>query len=89
MSTPSVTIPFGNENIGFLVIYAAMGKDDKLLGRLEEGVNSVKGDINELKDTFSSIDQRLRKIEDWRIWILGWTTAISFVMSFLMRSVIE
>ncbi len=73
----------------FLLIYIAMGKDDKLLGRLEEGVNSMKEDITDLKGSLSSIDQRLRKIEDWRIWILGWTTAISFVMSFLMRSVIE
>jgi hypothetical protein len=89
LSSPSVTIPFRNGFAVFPLIYSAMGKDDKLLGRLEEGVNSMKGDINELKDTFSSIDQRLRKIEDWRIWILGWTTAISFVMSFLMRSVIE
>ena len=89
MSSPSATIPLRNGFAVFPLIYSAMGKDDKLLGRLEEGVNSVKGDINALKDTFSSIDQRLRKIEDWRIWILGWTTAISFVMSFLMRSVIE
>ena len=66
-----------------------MGKDDKLLGRLEEGMISMKEDIGDLKGSLSSIDQRLRKIEDWRIWILGWTTAISFVMSFLMRSVIE
>ena len=66
-----------------------MGKDDKLLGRLEEGMNSMKEDIGDLKGSLSSIDQRLRKIEDCRIWILGWTTAISFVMSFLMRSVIE
>ncbi len=66
-----------------------MGKDDKLLGRLEEGVNSIKDDISEIKENNTSIDLRLRKIEDWRIWILGWTTAISFVMSFLMRSVIE
>lgn len=63
-----------------------MGKDDKLLGRLEEGMNSVKDDINGLKGSLDNIDRRLRKIEDWRIWILGWTTAISFVMSFLMRS---
>ena len=47
-----------------------MGKDDKLLGRLEEGMNSMKEDIGDLKGSLSSIDQRLRKIEDWRIWIL-------------------
>ena len=64
-------------------------KTDVALARLEEKVNSIKEDVVDIKDNSSSMDLRLRKIEDWRIWILGWTTAISFAMSIAIRRFYE
>ena len=71
----------------FSVIIGIMSDDRTAvaLARLEEKVNSIKEDVLEIRDNSSSMDTRLRKIEDWRIWILGWTTAISFTMSIAIR----
>ena len=66
-----------------------MSKEDLsvTLGKVDERTQSIKEDIDEVKSGISGLDRRLRIIEDWRIWVLGWTAAISFGISLMMKGV--
>lgn len=66
-----------------------MSKEDLsvTLGKVDERTQSIKEDIDEVKSGISGLDKRLRIIEDWRIWVLGWTAAISFGISLMMKGV--
>ena len=66
-----------------------MSKEDLsvTLGKVDERTQSIKEDIDEVKSGISGLDKRLRIIEDWRIWVLGWTAAISFGISLMMIGV--
>ena len=66
-----------------------MSKEDLsvTLGKVDERTQSIKEDIDEVKSGISGLDKRLRIIEDWRIWVLGWTAAISFGIALMMKGV--
>jgi hypothetical protein len=66
-----------------------MSKEDLsvTLGKVDERTQSIKEDIDEVKSGISGLDKRLRVIEDWRIWVLGWTAAISFGISLMMKGI--
>lgn len=54
--------------------------------RLEEGMKSVQRDVKEARGGIEGLDQRLRAVENWRIWILGWTTAIATAVSVWVKN---
>ena len=54
---------------------------------MDERTQSIKEDIDDIKTGISGLDKRLRLIEDWRIWVLGWTAAISYGISIMMKGV--
>lgn len=81
--------PFVNTFMVFSLNIRIMSKEDLsvTLGKVDERTQSIKEDIDEVKSGISGLDKRLRIIEDWRIWVLGWTAAISFGISLMMKGV--
>ena len=81
--------PFVNTFSVFSLNIRIMSKEDLsvTLGKVDERTQSIKEDIDEVKSGISGLDKRLRIIEDWRIWVLGWTAAISFGISLMMKGV--
>lgn len=64
-------------------------KVEVALAKLEEKLNSIADLAENQAETTKSIDLRLRKIEDWRFYLLGWTTAISFLITFIWRKMFD
>ena len=64
-------------------------KAEVILARLEEKINSIESYSKDHSKNLDSMDLRLRKIEDWRVYLLGWTTAISFVVTFIWRKITD
>ena len=81
--------PFVNTFCCFSLNIRVMSKEDLsvTLGKVDERTQSIKEDIDEVKSGISGLDKRLRVIEDWRIWVLGWTAAISYGISIMMKGV--
>ena len=81
--------PFVNTFMVFSLNIRIMSKEDLsvTLGKVDERTQSIKEDIDEVKSGLSGLDKRLRIIEDWRIWVFGWTAAISFGISLMMKGV--
>ena len=81
--------PFVNPFAVFSLNIRIMSKEEMsvTLGKVDERTQSIKDDIDEIKTGISGLDKRLRLIEDWRIWVLGWTAAISFGISLMMKGV--
>jgi len=59
------------------------------LAKVEEKLNSIVDNQESDSQMLHSMDLRLRKIEDWRVYLLGWTTAISFLITFIWRKIID
>ena len=80
---------FVNTLCCFSLNIVVMSKDDMsvTLGKVDESSQSIKEDIDDIKTGISGLDKRLRLIEDWRIWVLGWTAAISYGISIMMKGV--
>jgi hypothetical protein len=64
-------------------------KVEVALAKLEEKLNSIEDLAENHGEITKSIDLRLRKIEDWRFYLLGWTTAISFLITFIWRKMFD
>lgn len=66
-----------------------MSKIEVGLAKVEEKINSIESLSKSTLKMTENMDNRLRKIEDWRFYLLGWTTAISFVVSFIWRKILD
>ena len=59
------------------------------LAKVEEKLNSIVDNQETDSQMLHSMDLRLRKIVEWRVYLLGWTTAIRFLITFIWRKIID
>lgn len=66
-----------------------MPSQESKIGALTEGLKNVNYRIEEIKDEDDIRDKRIKRLEDWRTWLLGIASAMGVIFGLFAKKIME